>query len=201
MTAHEPTLTARRRERTRRDIVRAALELVERDGFAATVVEDIADRAGVSVRSFYRYCSDKVDALAGELEQFPTAFAASLRAVDQEVSMVDAVSHSIAAAMAPPEVLVIRRRVIAVTLDEAQLRGRWLGAWRLTRLAVGDAVARRLPGATGIHAESLAGAIVGALIVAAEVWAQNDSGELIDYMNDALAVLQPAIAAVEKVGA
>lgn len=54
-----PSLRARRRLDTEREIHRAALELFEEQGIQATTVQQIADRAGVSSRTFFRYFTRK----------------------------------------------------------------------------------------------------------------------------------------------
>lgn len=52
-----------RRRRTRGQIAHAALDLFERQGVAATTVEEIAEAAGVSVRTVYRYAETKENAV------------------------------------------------------------------------------------------------------------------------------------------
>ncbi|GAB3547558.1 hypothetical protein GCM10027404_09850 [Arthrobacter tumbae] len=54
-----PSLRARRRLDTEREIHRAALELFEEQGIQTTTVQQIADRAGVSSRTFFRYFTRK----------------------------------------------------------------------------------------------------------------------------------------------
>lgn len=54
-----PSLRARRRLDTEREIHRATLELFEAQGIQATTVQQIADRAGVSSRTFFRYFTRK----------------------------------------------------------------------------------------------------------------------------------------------
>lgn len=198
MIANPPSRAERRREKTRRDIANSALDLVERHGFNATIVEDIADGAGISVRTFYRYSNDKIDALAAELEQFPAALASCLVSADRHLALADATVLSIREAMAPDDVLVIRRRIIAVTLKEAQLRNRWLGAWRRTRLDITPVLNERLPGASLLQSAALAGGIVGAFVSAAELWAVAETGTLEERMADAVDVLRPALLAAEE---
>ena len=51
------------RERRRRELVRsiatAAVELFEQKGFLATTIDDIAEAAGISRTTFFRYCATK----------------------------------------------------------------------------------------------------------------------------------------------
>lgn len=53
------SLRARRRLDTEREIHRVALELFEKQGIHATTVQQIADRAGISSRTFFRYFARK----------------------------------------------------------------------------------------------------------------------------------------------
>lgn len=56
------SLRERRRQQTEAEICRSALDLFEQHGVAATTVEQIAEAAGVSVRTVFRYFPHKEDA-------------------------------------------------------------------------------------------------------------------------------------------
>ena len=54
-----PTLTERRKAQTRREIAETALALFARKGYDGVSAETIAEEAGVSLRTFYRYFTGK----------------------------------------------------------------------------------------------------------------------------------------------
>jgi AcrR family transcriptional regulator len=64
VTVETTTLTERRKAATERDIAAAAAALFAEQGVAGVTAEQIAARAGVSVRTFYRYFARKEDAIA-----------------------------------------------------------------------------------------------------------------------------------------
>lgn len=63
MTAQETSLRQKHLDRTRQSILSAAYELFEERGFSATTVDDIAARADVAPRTFFRYFPTKESVL------------------------------------------------------------------------------------------------------------------------------------------
>lgn len=79
-TVPNPPKREQHKVRTQRALQQAALELFSRNGYDATTTEEIAELAGVSPRTFFRYFSTKESVLfVGEvrwLQSFATAFLA-----------------------------------------------------------------------------------------------------------------------------
>ncbi len=68
-----PDLRDRRRRETSIEICTAALDLFEEKGVAGTTVDEIAARAGVSPRTFFRLAGTKEDAVFVDDDRFATA--------------------------------------------------------------------------------------------------------------------------------
>src|SRR3954463_11423093 len=61
-------------------LMRAALELYSERGFEQTTVADIAERAGVTERTFFRYFADKREVLFGGSSQLQQAVVETIAA-------------------------------------------------------------------------------------------------------------------------
>jgi AcrR family transcriptional regulator len=64
-----PSPRARRLAKTRRAIVDAARELIDEQGYERTTIEQIADRADIAPRTFFRYFPSKESLLFADLEE------------------------------------------------------------------------------------------------------------------------------------
>jgi len=75
-----PSLRARHAERTRDAIVSAALELFATKGYAETTIDEIAERADIAPRTFFRYFPAKEAVLFDGYDDQVDAAVAMLRA-------------------------------------------------------------------------------------------------------------------------
>src|SRR5690606_34331407 len=72
-TEPRPGLRARNRDRNRAEVAAVALDLFDRRGFDEVTVDEIAEAAGISRRTFFRYFESKEDAaLPAEEERLET---------------------------------------------------------------------------------------------------------------------------------
>ncbi|MCG2620942.1 TetR family transcriptional regulator [Arthrobacter sp. I2-34] len=79
-----PGLRERRRRQTMAEISEAALTLFEERGLEAATVDDIAEAAGISQRTFFRYFAAKEDAALPAHREFEDAVEAGLGQADPE---------------------------------------------------------------------------------------------------------------------
>jgi AcrR family transcriptional regulator len=84
-------LRDRKKEQTRLAICGAALQLFERQGFEGTTVEDIADAANVSARTFFRYFDSKMDVILAHKHEDEESLRDLLMARPPEEGPIEAV--------------------------------------------------------------------------------------------------------------
>ncbi len=81
----DPGLRERKKLRTRTQLIEAALELADRQGYESTTVEQITDAVDVSPRTFARYFPTKDSAILSLLDHLSAAVNDELALVDPEV--------------------------------------------------------------------------------------------------------------------
>src|SRR4051794_36859488 len=72
-------------------LMQAALELFAERGFEQTTVEDIASRAGVTKRTFFRHYADKREVLFGGGTEFQERVLAGLAQAPADATPIEAV--------------------------------------------------------------------------------------------------------------
>ncbi|MGY1727898.1 TetR family transcriptional regulator [Geodermatophilus sp. SYSU D01062] len=193
-------LRERKKLATRSALHAAALHLVAERGLDGVSVDDVAERAGVSPRTFFNYFPTKDDAVLG-LDPGDAALLAerftARPAGEDPVTALRAVQAEQAAAMAdePAGVWPLRLRVID---EHPVLLARLHAAFGASERALADAVAARTGTRVGVDAyPTLLAAVAGvALRTALHRWLAADFAvplpRLLDEAWDALAAGLPA---------
>lgn len=197
-----PTLQARKHELVRDAIWDAAIHLFSGKGFDETTVEDIATRAGVSRRSFFRYFSSKSDLMAQGVVSYG----------DDLTAVIDGLPSSYPLSSVFREtVLQIARQSAAhprtVKIMEIAARYPAARAAQLSRMAevqdhVAAAFARRLDrGSEGDLAPGiLAGLTLSVLAVTFRSWFDQGQPEIAEVAGQVLATLGCLISAGRLTG-
>lgn len=181
MSPQQPSLTERRKAATQLDIARAAAALFAERGPDGTTAEDIAHRAGVALRTFYRYFRSKQDAVGPLLTGGAERWQALLGAAEPGAPLAGVLERAVTEALSPgdehaTEQLGQTRGLLRAAQDDPALRAVWYRVNQdseerllpvLTRLA-GD-------GADPLEIRLAAAAATDAVRVALETWAGTDA--------------------------
>lgn len=116
VTSTEPAegLRARKRRHTRDALAAAALDLFEERGFAATTVDDIAERADVARRTFFRYFPTKEAVLFPDPSEYEEVILTTLDRLEPPYTMGRLLAAFSEGATAIDDDAVLRRRRAAV---------------------------------------------------------------------------------------
>ena len=187
--SEEPGLRERKRLRTRETVRREAFRLFELNGYTQTTVDQIAEAADVSPRTFFRYFPTKESVLFNDdlLSPIIEAFLAA----PAELSPVAAYRHAAAqvfSAMAGPEYdyLIARQRLL-YSLPEAKgaLWNEHVGAIRMLTVAIAQRLNRPHD---DYQMRVTAGAIIGVFMAASDDAPMSGQGFL-----DALDLLEEGL--------
>ncbi|HEX7307385.1 TetR family transcriptional regulator [Lentzea sp.] len=140
-----PPVSDEQRERQRLDISRHAVRLFAGQGVAGTSGEQIAQAAGVSERTFWRYFPHKESCVEPLLTQSVDAFCAVLRAWPAELELIDhlrAAYTPVVDSSAGDVDSVLD--VVRLTHGEPALRAVYLMLHERAENALVDVLARRL---------------------------------------------------------
>ncbi|MEE2037600.1 TetR family transcriptional regulator [Nocardiopsis sp. CT-R113] len=184
MTTGEPTpgLRERTRRAVHREIAAAGMALFLEQGFEETAIEQIAEAAGISRRSFFRYFPTKEDVVLGDLIDRGHRVGAALAARPQEEEPWAAVRAALLALRDEGPVDPAAELRIARMMHQApSLRAAHLEKHLAWQEILVPELARRLRHAHGfdeVIAEHRAAAIVATALtcldVATETWMRLD---------------------------
>lgn len=170
------------------------MELFEERGFEATTVEDIAARAGLTKRTFFRYFGDKREVLFSGTQVLQEKFVAAIAAAPPSASPLDAVAAGLdAMADLFAELDERPRKRQAIIAANPDLQEREL--IKLIGYANAGAAALRERGVAEPAASLAAEAGIAVLRIAFEQWATGPEGQdLHQLLRNSLAELK-AVAA------
>jgi AcrR family transcriptional regulator len=172
-------------------LVLAALELFAERGYDQTTVADVAERAGVTERTFYRYFTDKREVLFGAGHAWEDRIIAGIEAADPSLAPLDVVvAGLIAGAFLLDERRAFALRRAAVLAATPSLQEREL--LKMTRLAetITQTLGKR--GVADFDAQLAAETGVAAFRVAFARWIADVTGDrsLGDHITEAASALR-----------
>ena len=119
----EPELPDAPREVTRARIERAALDLFTRRGFEGVTIDEVADVAGISRRTYFRYFATKADAVWGDFAAHVDRLAALLRDSGTGQSVLASICDAYVEVndYAPRDLPLLRQRMQLILTEPALL--------------------------------------------------------------------------------
>jgi len=210
-TGHEPAgLRERKKVATRQALGVAAMQLAMERGLDNVLVEDIAEAAGVSTRTFNNYFASKYEAICALAFDRALRIGAALREQPAGQPILTAITNAVmseygSADRAPDEQWIAGIRLVTST---PALTGEYLKVEAMTQYSLAEAIALRLGTslAGSMFPRILAAAVTAAIQAALERWLHADPPvpltplvrralrELADGMHEVLAPPEPATA-------
>ncbi|MEU9569260.1 TetR family transcriptional regulator [Streptomyces massasporeus] len=186
-----PGLRERKKIKTRRAIRTATYALIEEQGYDATTIEQIADRAEVSPSTVLRYFPAKEDIVV--TDEWDPVMTAELRARPADESWADTLRYVMRTALdlalaEEPDVIRLRTRL---GVEVPAVRARMLENAAATGRLLRDALAER----SGLDPDSLelrvlTMSVMGGLMEVCHYWAEtghrDDIRDLVDRALDVL---------------
>ncbi|AHH21874.1 putative transcriptional regulator, TetR family [Nocardia nova SH22a] len=201
-------LRERKKAATRVALREAALRLALEHGPDNVRVEDIAEAAGVSPRTYNNYFSSREHAIvAAVTADRDSRVTAAITARPKGIRLAQVITDAIVAQYTDPGER--HRDALLLITTHPSLRSAFLSGADAIAPALGDAIATRIGDSAGLTARVLAASVAAAVRIALEEWLQPAvggsglivaSGSLPDRLRTALAPLEPALDAAERKG-
>ncbi|BAJ26179.1 putative TetR family transcriptional regulator [Kitasatospora setae KM-6054] len=205
-----PGLRERKKQATRAALREAALRLALEHGPDGVRVEDIAEAAGVSPRTYNNYFASREQAIAAAVAaDRESRIAAAVTARPAGTPLAEAVTDAVVEKYA--DTAAQDPRALLLVVSRPALREAFLDTTAGIEPPLADAIAERLDGAEPLTARVLAAATAAAVRVALGEWLRPaagpaggtgalvvPAGPLPDRLRAALAPLAPAFAAAER---
>ncbi|MFD8412517.1 MULTISPECIES: TetR/AcrR family transcriptional regulator [unclassified Streptomyces] len=174
------SLTERRKAATQLDIARAACALFAERGPDGTTAEDIAHRAGVALRTFYRYFRNKQEAVGPLLatggERWRGVLAEEAPGTPLGEALERAVTRSLTDPQTVEEGLEVTRGLLRAAADDPALRAVWYRVNQDSEEQLVPVIARLAgEGADPLGVRLVAAAATDAIRIALELWATTDA--------------------------
>ncbi|WP_043262108.1 TetR/AcrR family transcriptional regulator, partial [Streptomyces sp. e14] len=176
-----PSLTERRKAATQLDIALAAAELFAARGPDDTTAEEIAGRAGVALRTFYRYFRSKQDAVSPLLAHGADRWRALLAETEPDTALPRALATAVERALAAPDEegvqgLLRIRGLLRAAADDPALRAVWYRVNQESEERLVPVIPRLAgDGMDPLEVRPVAAAATDAIRIALETWAATEA--------------------------
>ena len=170
---------------TRARVERAALDLFTRRGFEHVTTDEVADAAGISRRTFFRYYATKADAVWGD-------FAGHVARLEDRLSVSDPARPVVASVCAAyvevndypeSELPLLRERMQLILREPALLAHSQLRYAEVDRVVAGHVAERTGAAAGDLVPRLVAASTRAAATTAFEVWLADETSSLTRHLH------------------
>jgi AcrR family transcriptional regulator len=171
----------------------AAMELFLERGYDDVTIADIAERAGLTKRSFFNHFSDKREVMFAPMDSLSDLVVAALREANVSLAPLDAAVWAFTQVSAEMEGFADLFRARRTVVDSAsELRERELSKIAALSGDIAEALVAR--GVGQRYAEVLGPVSTSIYANALEEWSRNPKAGLVAAIQDALTTLRAAVA-------
>ncbi len=114
-TTQRGNLKSKKQDLVRSEIWVAAIDLFFLEGFDTVTIDQIAERAGVSRRTFFRYFASKDDVMGSTMKAFGESLQQAIRAEDTSLSAFEVAKRSVAHVLMCQPSSTITDRVVQIS--------------------------------------------------------------------------------------
>jgi AcrR family transcriptional regulator len=186
-------LRERKKAQTYDAIVNTALDLFERNGYDDTTVEEIAEAADVSPRTFFRYFDAKVDVIMRHKDEDDLGLDGQLALRPADEGPVEALRHVIRDVLGPMMLDdPVMSRQVRIMLTTPSLRALSRDHFNDHESELAEAIATRLGvEPTALRAHVMAAAVGATMWSVINLWVSSGGGPevLVDMIDEAFAML------------
>jgi AcrR family transcriptional regulator len=195
-----PTLQARKQQVVRDAIWDAATGLFADKGFDETTVDDIAQAAGVSRRSFFRYFESKSDLMAHGMVNYAAELTAAIEACPPDYTLFEVFRETVLRVAKESAVQPRTGKILAIVAKYPAARAAELSRFAEVQDLVAKAYARRCKnqGEDKLTASILAGLTLQVAGVTIRWWFDNGHPDITAAVDQAFRTLTRVIRDGEK---
>ncbi|MFJ4655159.1 TetR/AcrR family transcriptional regulator [Nocardia sp. NPDC088792] len=179
---------------TERRLQQAAMELFAERGYAAVTIAEIAERAGLTKRTFFNYFTDKREVLFAGAQAFEAGVVGHLTDSDANLAPIEVAIAALTRAgqelAGYSEFAAARQQLIA---SSSELQERDLNKMTALAAAIAESLGRR--GVPARIATLAAQAAVAVFTAAYAAWVEDATADLHVLMQQSLADLRRAVGA------
>lgn len=192
VTTARDSLQVKKQNLVRQEIWAAAVDLFQQHNFDEVTIDQIAESAGISRRTFFRYFSSKEDVMASVMKEYGAALVVAIEAMPAQLRGVEAAKAAIKDVVTPR--LQSAERLADISRRSTAARMAQFLEVPLIEEQLSAAFARQSKRKTGTKMEDrvLAGLTLSVTGLAVESWLGNPRRALSEIVDEVFAAVAAA---------